>query len=58
MAAEVMLAQEVRRLTANLMEVLQEQLGPAATELIRQVLALASLRREGATYAEGMRTTG
>ena len=48
MAAEVMLAQEVRRLTADLMEVLQEQLGPAATELIEQVLALARLRREGA----------
>ena len=58
MAVEVMLAQEVRRLTAHLMEVLQGQLGPAATELTRQVLALARLRREGATYAEGMRTTG
>lgn len=57
MAAEVMLAQEVRRLTADLMEVLQEQLGPAATELIEQVLALARLRREGAAYAEGQLQT-
>ena len=53
MAAEVMLAQEVRRLTADLMEVLQEQLGPTTTELIEQVLALAGLRREGAADAEG-----
>lgn len=52
MAAEVMLAQEVRRLTADLMEVLQEQLGPTTTELIEQVLALAGLRRQGAADAE------
>ena len=42
-----MLSQEVRRLTADLLEVLQEQLGPATTELVEQVLALARLRREG-----------
>jgi len=53
MAAEVMLAQEVRRLTADLMEVLQEQLGATTTELIEQVLAFARLRREGGADAEG-----
>lgn len=52
MAAEVMLTQEVRRLTADLMEVLQDQLGPATTELVEQVLALSRLRREGMEDAE------
>lgn len=52
MAAEVMLTQEVRRLTADLMEVLQDQLGATTTELVEQVVALARLRREGAPDAE------
>jgi phosphoenolpyruvate carboxylase len=51
-AAEVMLTQEVRRLTADFMEVLQEQLGPTTTELVEQVLALARLRREGMEDAD------
>ena len=52
MASEVTLNQEVRRLTADLMEVLQDQLGPATTEMVEQVMALARLRREGETDAD------
>lgn len=46
------MTQEVRRLTADLMEVLQDQLGAKTTELIEQVVALARLRREGVADAE------
>lgn len=52
MAGDIALTQEIRRLTAYLNQVLQEQEGATATELVENVIELARARRDGDAQAD------
>ncbi|PLX47485.1 MAG: phosphoenolpyruvate carboxylase [Desulfobulbaceae bacterium] len=51
MAGPFMLVQEIRKLTENLHQVLQEQEGSTLTELVEHILDLAKARRRGDEHA-------